>query len=194
MTSLKCFALFAILGLSAYAAQAAPEAGNLKSPPDKPDGSPRVGIYDSRAVAIAYCGTDRHEAATRRLDESLENAERSGDATEIKKADRAVWEARKRLHRQGFSTYPVDDILAQIPKEIDRIKKEANVSVLISKWDKKALAKHPKAEKVDVSESLVDALKPNKRQRRYAMAMMKVKPIPPKQYEVILKKEAGEHY
>jgi len=65
---------------------------------------------------------------------------------------------------------------------------------LVSKWDEKKLAEHKKAEKVDVTERLIDALGPSERQRRMALDIVKAKPVPPKQYEEILKKEAGEHY
>jgi hypothetical protein len=194
MTKARLATLFAILSLPVcgilIAGQTKPPDATSQNPGDKP----RVGVYDSRAVAVAYCGTDRHEAEIRRLDEALAKAKRSGDAAQIKKADRAVWEARKRMHRQGFSTHPVDDILKLIPEDVKRIEKEAKVTGLVSKWDAKKLAEHKKAEKVDVTGRLIDALKPGERQRRMAKDIMKVKPIPPKQYEEILRKEAGEHY
>jgi hypothetical protein len=47
---------------------------------------------------------------------------------------------------------------------------------------------------LDLTERLIDALGPKDRQRRIAVDMMKVKPIPPNEYEELLKKEAGEHY
>ncbi len=31
----------------------------------------RVGVYDSRAVALAYCGSERHEAKIAQLDQAL---------------------------------------------------------------------------------------------------------------------------
>ena len=194
MTKARLAALVTIPCLLICGVLAAGQNRDPNSPPQKPGDTARVGVYDSRAVAAAYAGTARHEAEIRRLDEALAKAKDLGDAAEIKKADRAVWEARKRLHRQGFSTHPVDDILKQIPEEVKRIEKEAKVTALVSKWDAKKLAEFKKAEKVDVTLRLVDALKPSERQRRAALDIMKAKPVPPKQMEELLKKEAGEHY
>jgi hypothetical protein len=194
MTKAQFTPFLAVLGLLGCGILAAGQTKGLDSKSEKAGDRPRIGIYDSRAVAVAYCGTERHEAEIRRLDEALAKAKRSGDAAQIEQADRAVWEGRKRLHRQGFSTHPVDDILGRIPDEIKRIQEETKVAGLVSKWDEKKLAEYKKAEKVDVTQRLVDALKPNDRQRRLAMDIMKAKPIPPRQYEEVLKKEAGEHY
>ncbi len=194
MTKARRTILLAILSVPVCGILIAGQTKRPDSTSENPGDKPRVGVYDSRAVAVAYCGTPRHEAEIRRLDEALATAKRSGDAAQIKKADRAVWEARKRMHRQGFSTHPVDDILKQIPEEVKRVQKDAKVTALVSKWDEKKLAEHKKAEKVDVTERLIDALKPGDRQRRMALDIVKAKPVPPKQYEEILKKEAGEHY
>jgi len=194
MMKARLATLFAILSLPVCGILIAGQTKPPDSTSEKPGDKPRVGVYDSRAVAVAYCGTERHEAEIRRLDEALAKAKRSGDAAEIKKADGAVWEERKRLHRQGFSTHSVDAILGQIPEEVNRVQKDAKVTALVSKWDEKKLAEYKKAEKVDVTERLIDAIKPTERQRRFAMDIVKVKPVPPKQYEEILKKEAGEHY
>jgi hypothetical protein len=194
MTKALYAALFVVLSLPLCGILAAGQMRRSVPTSENPGDKPRVGVYDSRAVAVAYAGTPLHEAEIRRLDQALAKAKASGDAAAIKKADRAVWEARKRLHRQGFSTHPVDDILNQIPEEVKRIEKEAKVTALVSQWDEKKLAEYKEAEKVDVTVRLVDAFLPSERQRRLALEIMKTKPVPPKQMEEMLKKEAGEHY
>jgi hypothetical protein len=158
---------------------------------DRPfeEGQSRIGIFDSRAVAVAYCGTPRHEAEIRRLDDALKAAQESGDTARIEAADKAVWDARKRLHRQGFGTHPVDDILETIPEEIARIEDELQLTALISRWDKQALARHKDAQQVDVTGKLIDAFHPNERQRRYAIEIQKKKPIPSFILELMLLKE-----
>jgi hypothetical protein len=152
-------------------------------------GLPRIGVYDSRSVATAYAGSARHEAEIRRLDDALKNAKASGDPARIKQADDAIWAARKRLHRQGLGTYPVNDILGQIPDDIGRIKNALRLTTLVSKWDQPTLTKYSHAEQIDVTEKLIDALKPGARQRSNAMEIQRQKPIPPDQLEELLKKE-----
>ena len=154
----------------------------------------RVGLYDSRALAVAYCDSDGHKDQERRLKEALEKARQSGKADQIRQADRALWEARKRMHRQAFSTYPVDDILRQYPDEVDRIKREENLTALISRWDAKMMDRHRHAERVDITERLVHLLTTDERRRLRAMQIINTKPIPPVQYEVMLRMEAGKHY
>ncbi len=153
---------------------------------------PRIGIYDSRSVATAYCGTSRHEAQIQRLDEALKAAQRSGDTARIRQADNAIWDARKRLHRQGLGTHPVDDILAQIPEELSRLKKEFRVVVLASKWDDQTLAQHQQAEKVDVTKKLIEVLKAKERQRRNAIEIQKQKPVPAIMLELMLMMEGAK--
>lgn len=160
-----------------------------KAAPGASEPPPRIGVYDSRSVAAAYCGTPRHEAEIKRLDDALKKAKASADSARIQQADAAVWEARKRLHRQGFGTHPVDDILEQIPEELVRLKKETSVTALISKWDEVKLAEHPEAQKVDVTETLIGAFHPNERQRRYAIEIQKQAPVPAVLLELMIKRE-----
>ncbi len=49
--------------------------------------------------------------------------------------------------------------------------------MLVSKWDKETLAKHPSAELIDVTMHLVDAFNPNERQRKSAVEIQKHQPI-----------------
>ncbi len=61
----------------------------------------------------------------------------------------------------------------------------AGVDLVVSKWDKDALAKYKSAEFVDVTMMLVDALHPHERQRKSAIEIQKHKPISIEQAEKI---------
>ena len=50
--------------------------------------------------------------------------------------------------------------------------------MLISKWNKQALAKHKLAEQVDITMLLVEAFKPNQKQKKSAIEIQKQKPVP----------------
>jgi hypothetical protein len=164
-----CFGVVLTMGagMCVGAAAAAPQ-----------EGVRRIGVYDSRAVAVAWVGSPAFEAAMKPLHDDLANAEAAGDARRVEEV-KAEGEARQRqLHMQGFSTAPVDNILDLIKESLPAIRHQAGVEVLISKWDRKALAKHPGAERIDVTMALVDALQPNEKQRRYATEVQQHKPIP----------------
>ncbi len=136
----------------------------------------RIGIYDSRAVAVAYAGSRFQQAKMNELVSQQKKAKAADDKMEIARLETEgrAWQAQ--LHRQGFGTAPVDDLLAHISNELPKIQADAGVTQLVSKWNDPELRKHASAEKVDVTMKLVDAFHPNERQRNYAVEIQKKKP------------------
>lgn len=136
----------------------------------------RIGIYDSRAVAVAYAGSAFQVRKLEDLKAQLNKARAAGDAKEVSRleAEGPAWQAA--LHRQGFGTAPVDDLLAHIAGELPKIQQSAGVTTLVSKWNKPELKKHARAEQVDVTMQLVDAFHPNETQRKRALEIQKQKP------------------
>ena len=112
-------------------------------------------------------------------------AKAEGDQKRIAELEAEGAARQKLMHTQGFSTAPVDNILEQIKDSLPAIKKKTGVTVLVSKWDKDTLAKHPSAEMVDVTMALVDAFNPSERQRTSAIEIQKHDPIPLEQVEKI---------
>ncbi|MCK4249402.1 MAG: hypothetical protein KAX15_06445, partial [Candidatus Omnitrophica bacterium] len=105
-------------------------------------------------------------------------AESEGDSKRVEEL-KAWGEAQQALlHKQGFSTAPVDDILEHITDQLPEIKKSANVELLVSKWDTKTLAEYKLAEHVDVTMRLVEAFKPNEKQKKSAIEIQKHDPVP----------------
>ena len=150
----------------------ASSADEVKSPTKE-----RIGIYDSRSIAVAYAGSACMEKRMRDSKARYQKAKERGDKKELAKIEAKNRARQSQLHKQGFSTAPVDDLLACIADELPRIQKSAEVTKLISKWDKAELAKHPGAEQVDLTMQLVDAFHPNERQRKTAIEIQKHKPI-----------------
>lgn len=133
----------------------------------------RIGIYDSRAIALAYTGTEWFKT-------SVERAHADEAKAKAEKDEKLMAEVTKqgvRFHQQGFSTAPVDDLLAHIKDKLPSVTQAAGVCELVSKWDKEALAKHQNAEQVDVTEALVNAMTTDPALRKTALEMMKSKPI-----------------
>ena len=115
----------------------------------------RIGTYDSRAVAIAYCGSDWHEAKIAERARAYEQAKAVGDKKTVRQIESEMEAHQKRLHRQGFGTAPVDDILAVIADKMPGIAERANVAVIGSQWDKRFLKANKSADLVDVTEQVV---------------------------------------
>lgn len=158
----------------------------LAAAADVPAAAPtKIGIYDSRAVAVAFAGSDAHKKQTGPIQADYAKAKQAGDEKRMKEINEQMKATQKRFHMQGFSTAPVDDILRQIEGDLPRIKKDAGVDLLVSKWDDATLAKYPSAQKIDVTMRLVDAFHPTDRQRKSAEEIQKHKPISLKEAENI---------
>jgi hypothetical protein len=137
----------------------------------------RVGVYDSRAVAVAFAGSAAFNRWMGGLKAEHEKAKASGDQKRVAELE-AEGAARQRLlHMQGFSTAQVTNILDQIKDKLPAITEKAGVKVLVSKWDRDGLARYKDAELVNVTMALVDALSPSERQRKSAIAIQEHKPI-----------------
>ena len=171
-------------------------AGCEKSSPvtgNTADGTPqRIGVYDSRCVAVAFAGNPEHEARTAEELAALEAAKAEGDPETIAAADDRVWESRKRLHRQGFGTAAVDDIFAFYPDQLESLEQAHDLTALVSQWDKKTIKSYRDAQRVDITEDLIDMLGPNDRQRRSALSIRKHKPLTPAQVEKMIQQEMQE--
>lgn len=138
----------------------------------------RVGVYDSRAIAVAYVGSAAHNKRMDAMQTELARANAAGDTKRARELQSQGASLQRTLHEQGFSTAPVDDLLKLVEERLPAIRKEAGVTELISKWDEGTLGKHAGAERVDVTMALVKAFDPNERQMKTAVEIQKHQPIP----------------
>ncbi len=147
--------------------------------PQKQEATPvnPIGIYDTRALAIAFVGSAPHKKKLSDLMAAHEQAKAAGDSATVAKLEDQGQVMQQKTHQQAFGTANVDDILAHIPEAIITIKKEAGVTNLISKWNKAELKKHKGAETIDLTLPLVEALKPTAQQRQRAIEILKKKPV-----------------
>jgi len=130
----------------------------------------RIGVYESRAVAVAFGASEMREAGK-------------------KAGDPKIAKAGENMGNKGFGTAPVDDILELI-KDLPKLKRQAKITILVSKWDSDTLAKYKSAERVDVTLLLAAEFEPDKRtlQTIWAMQHMHVKPLSHKTIEEAVKK------
>ena len=147
----------------------------------------RVGIYDSRAVAIAFAHSEFNEKKLNAKMAEMQKAKAAGDTKKIKELDKWGKAQQANLHRQGFGTAAVDDILEHIKDHLPQITKDANVITLISKWNKKALKPYKSAELIDVTDQIVAPFNPNEKVLKTIEQIKKKKPIPLWQLEIMTK-------
>ena len=141
----------------------------------------KIGIYDSRAVAVAYAGSPTHEKWLATMKAERAKAKESGDDAAVVRIETEAKAQQAQMHQQAFSTASVADLLAEIPAEVERIRNTEGLVAMISRWDEAELNKHGKAGRIDVTPAIIDAFHPTERQRARALEIQKHKRVTPEQ-------------
>ena len=149
----------------------------------------RIGVYDSRSIAVAAVGSDYYAKHIQPLEEAFREAKNDGNDELVKELEPKVWARRKQSHRQAFSIAPVDEMLEYIKDDLPGITAKAKVGPIISKWDKDALAKYTSASQVDITMLLVEAFKPKAKSLKWAKEIQDKPPVPMKELEEHMAKE-----
>ncbi len=158
--------------------------------PAKAAGKPvRVGTFDSRAVAIAYYQSPRFKQRMEGLKAAYEQAKAAGDEKTVKAMEAAsatpVWPdvgwppsqaQQAMIEKQGFGTWPVDNVLVQIKDQLPEIAKQAGVDLIVSKWA--IVQQQPGLEFVDVSAALIKAVNPEADAQKLVETCAKHPPAP----------------
>lgn len=149
----------------------------------------RVGIYDSRVVAIAYAHSDWNNQRLKSKKAEMEKAKAEGDTEKIEELQTWGLAQQAKLHKQGFGTTPVDDILEYIKDNLPQIAEDANVVALVSKWDKNSLKSYKSAELIDVTDLMAAQFNPDEKVLKTIEEIKSKKPIPLWQLEIMMKFE-----
>ena len=151
--------------------------------------TPRIGIYDSRAVAYAWFWTDQHQKALKDLMQSARAARTTGDTNAFDSLSGQLRHHQDQMHREVFSTAPAAEAFTELKDRLPAIRKKAGVTALVSKWDAEQLAKYPGAETVDVTDTLVhEFITPTEQQQKVLSEMPKVKPLPIEECNELIRK------
>lgn len=139
----------------------------------------KTGVYDSRIVAYAHFWSEPERAARDALMAAARNAKQA-DAARFKELSAQLAAAQKRSHLQVFSTAPADEAMAVLKDKLPALQQELGVGRLASVWDDAALKDTPTANRVDVTDRLVQELLPkaDDKQKKTIAEMKKVKPMP----------------
>ena len=95
---------------------------------------------------------------------------------------RAIGEASQELaQKQSFSTWPVDNILKIIEEKIPEIAKQADVDLIVSKWD--IVYQRSGVEFIDVTDVMVKLFNPDEQMLEMLEQIKKQDPIPLEELE-----------
>lgn len=149
---------------------------------------PRVGVYDSRAVAYAHFSTAEHLRHIKELSQAAQAARAAGQTNRFQELAATLRQEQDEIHREVFSTAPATDAMASLAKRIPAIEKEAGVATLVSQWDDQTLNQYRNAEKVDVTARLVREFNPTEKQLKVISGLEKAQPLPPDKCEELIRK------
>jgi hypothetical protein len=113
----------------------------------------RVGVFDSRGIAIAYAQSAAFQQQMREFRAQGEKEKASNDTKLLSELEAKAQAQQALLHLQAFSIGSVSEILANYQADVAAVAKQANVAAIVSQFE---LAYHdPSVETVDVTEALV---------------------------------------
>ncbi len=134
-----------------------------------------VGVFDSRAVAVAYARGPMNEKMLQEKMAEHKKAKEAGDTEKVKELQ-AWGEARQEMiHRQGFGTESVKDLLEYVKGDIQKVAKEVGVDIIVSKWD--LVYEKKGAELVDVTDLIIRSFKPDKKTLKTIKELRKHNPF-----------------
>jgi len=148
----------------------------------------RIGIYDSRAVAFAWFWSAAHQNQLNEQMRAARAAKAAGDTNRFNELGTALREQQDRIHREGFSTAPPTEALAELKVRLPEIQRAAGVSVLVSKWDEGSLRQFKGAQQVDVTDQLVREFNPTEKSLKTISELEKSKPLPLDQCNELIRK------
>lgn len=137
---------------------------------------PRIGLFDSRAVAIAYGNSELFRQHLSSLTTEHNEAKEDGNEERIKELESKAQALQHLAHQQAFSTGSVSNILENIKDALPRIAMEARVSIIVSKWE--IAYRDSSLETIDVTPQLVQQFNPDERALKWIEDSRNQSPIP----------------
>lgn len=116
----------------------------------------RVGVFDSRAVAIVFLRSPAGREPMFELKRRHAEAKEAGNDSLMADLEAQGLAMQDRWHRMGFGTASVRWILRRIEDRLPELAREAGVDLIVSRWN--VVFQEPDVQLVDVTAVLVDAL------------------------------------
>ncbi|HYG34380.1 MAG TPA: hypothetical protein VEC99_06325 [Clostridia bacterium] len=138
--------------LCATAADAPPATGSTKSAEN------RIGVYNSRAVALAFYRSEAWNAELKRQMAERDKAKAAGDNQRVAALEKWGKESQDRAHRQTFGDAPIDNILAYMTNSLPQIKEQANVQTIAARAPATG-----SAQTVDITAQMVKQFNPTEK-------------------------------
>ncbi len=142
---------------------------------NKPAKPLRVGVYDSRCIAIACLRTEWWNKQIQEKMKERDKPKAAGDTQKVKELEEWGQSSQTKAHLQGFGTAPVQSLLEPIKDKLPQVAQQAGVDIIVSKWQIDYQAKD--AQVVDMTDAIVALYKPSEETLKTVESIKTVKPI-----------------
>ena len=149
----------------------------------------RVGVYDSRGIAIAYCNSEHWNRVLKEKQAALEQAKKDGDAEKVKEIEAWGPAQQAKAHLMGFGTAPVHECFECVKDELPAVAKKAGVDIIVSKWEMDYFADD--ADVVDVTMELAKLFEPREKAYQWIEQMKDKEPISAEELQRLEKEDAN---
>ena len=136
----------------------------------------RIGVFDSRLVALAYYNSDEHHKFMQDLMAQLQAARAANDTAKIADLEFRAPALQNLVHYQVFSNASIPNVMEKLAPELPKIAADAHVALIVSKWE--VAFRDPDVEYVDVTDALVARFKPNEKVQKWIASGRTQAPIP----------------
>jgi hypothetical protein len=136
----------------------------------------RIGVYDSRAIALAWARSDEGMAFVRQLRADYNQARQANDQKRMKELEQQGEWQQIRLHQMVFSTGPAGAILEKVKDQLPGIARRERVMLIVSKWELPYT--DSAVELVDVTLALANLFHPSSEVLKMIEQMKASPPIP----------------
>ena len=135
----------------------------------------RVGVFASRAIAIAYAQSPAFGPELQQLRAQFDQAKADKNDKLVAELEAKGQTQQTLLHLQGFSIGSVTEILAKFKDAVATVAREAKVSAVVSQYE--LVYQGPGIETVDVTEALVRKINDSPRVLSMLGELKKNKPL-----------------
>ncbi len=125
---------------------------------------------------FAYVDSEIFRERLKSATEEHKKAKEAGDDAKAKRIEAAMKAGQERVHRTGFSTGRVDEILVHIKDKLPGIAEKAGVDVIVSKWS--ISYSTADAEFVDVTGLMIEPFVTDEKKRAKILTQIRHPPIP----------------
>jgi hypothetical protein len=131
----------------------------------------RLGVYDSRAIAVAYAPSQFNPVRERMAEH--ERAKAARDAKRVRELEAWGNRHQRALHRQAFARVPVDDLLAHVEEHLPELARAAGVRTIVPYCTYQG----PDVELVDVTRELVMLFEPSEKTLATVAELLRKAPL-----------------